>query len=393
MFESDVLTTISNRKSSILTSLKSLKEESGSHSPSINLIRQSIGLEIDIDGCFLSNPYATDLFLSYFKNDVLNEHFLEDLVSYYPSQNRTLAKLVAKNLNLEPEKVFIGNGAIEAIQAVLHRFCGERLLVTLPTFSPYYEYAEKRMEVFYYTLRKENAFEFDVLEYIQLAFVHRVDALVLINPNNPSGNYLTKEQVEHILDACQHLKCIILDESFIHFAYEDEDFTLLSNQSLLEKYPNLVIIKSLSKDFGLAGIRAGYALMSPERVNYLLADGYLWNSSQFAEYFLTLLAHETFIEQYEKVRKQFIHEIINFQKELQTIDGIKVYPTMANFVLIELLSNTSEEVIMELLIEHGIYLRDCKDKLGLEGAFIRVAARKKHESKLIVNTLRKTIQG
>ena len=385
MLESAVL------PSSVLDTLKLLKEESGSHSPSINLIRQTTDLKINVDGCFLSNPYATDLFLSYFKKEILQDNILEDLMSYYPSQNRTLAKLVSTNLNIDPRKIFIANGAIEAIQAILHRFCGERLLVTLPTFSPYYEYAQKRMDVFFYTLKKENEFEFDVVEYIKLVFVHRVDALVLITPNNPTGNYLTQEQVTQILDNCQHLKCIIVDESFIHFAHENDDLTLISNQNLLDKYPNLVILKSLSKDFGLAGIRAGYALMNPDRVNHLLEDGYLWNSSQFVEYFLTLLSRKTFIEQYEHVRKQFIYEISCFHQQLKTVNGIKVYPTKANFVLIELLHHTAEEVVTELLIKHGIYLRDCKDKLGLHGEFIRVAARREHENVHIINSLQTTI--
>lgn len=378
-------------KEFLCNALKLLKQDVGSHSPSINLIQQELGCHVKLDGCFLSNPYATDLFLSYFENEILKENLLGNLFSYYPSQNRTLAKLVSKNLQIEPEKIFIGNGAIEIIQAIIHRFCGESILVTLPTFSPYYEYAEKKMKVVFFMLKKENNFEFDIPEYVKLVFDSQVDSIVLVTPNNPTGNYLTKTQVEYILQACKHLKCIVLDESFIHFAYEDEELNLVSNQSLLDKYPNLVIVKSLSKDFGLAGIRAGYALMHPQRVDDLLADGYLWNSNQFVEYFLTLLSCDKFMREYENVRKQFIHEVIAFHRQLQTIHRVKVYPTMSNFALIELLHNSAEQVVLELLMEYGIYLRNCNDKLGLDGAFIRVAARKQLENQLMINALRKTV--
>src|SRR4051795_4065806 len=123
--------------------LAELKAESGSHSPSLLTLREKLPeLEIAVDACFISNPYATQLFLDYLERELLATGAIRDVLEFYPSQNQVIASLLADKLGSAPERVFVGNGAVEIIQAVIHNFAKRRILVTLPTFSSYYEFAE-----------------------------------------------------------------------------------------------------------------------------------------------------------------------------------------------------------------------------------------------------------
>ncbi|MEE9438577.1 MAG: aminotransferase class I/II-fold pyridoxal phosphate-dependent enzyme, partial [Saprospiraceae bacterium] len=182
---------------------------------------------------------------------------------------------------------------------------------------------------------------------------------------------------------------LILDESFIHFAYEGADLYQISNQELIKQYPNLLIIKSMSKDFGIAGIRAGYGIMSKENVAKLLSNGYLWNVSGLADYFFKVYSEQKFTEEYEIVRKKYIMNTLMFLNELNGLETIKTYPSKANFALIEITNGMSSfDFTMELLINHGVYVRDCSDKIGLKGEFIRVASRSFEENLKILEAIK-----
>ena len=119
---------------------------------------------------------------------------------------------------------------------------------------------------------------------------------------------MSYNDLKYIIENLSEIENIIIDESFIHFAYEDSDFKMISASTLFNKFENLIIIKSMSKDFGIAGIRAGYAIMSESKVRQLLKNGYLWNSSGLSEYFLKLYSREDFFIRYEIVRKNYISE-------------------------------------------------------------------------------------
>jgi len=369
--------------------LADLKHRSGSHSPSLLTLREQLPeLPIAVDACFISNPYATRLFLDYLQRELLDTGAIRDVLEFYPSQNEVIGALLAGHLGIDASRVFVGNGAIEIIQAVIHNFARRRVLVTLPTFSSYYEFAEGRVEIAYHTLRKEQAFQLDVEEY--LARVREVDpdVVTLINPNNPDGSYLPYEHLLAILDGLDPDVTAIVDESFIHFAFEDLNLDIRSVIGDAERYPNLVVVKSMSKDFGIAGIRAGYAVMAAERRDALLRNGYLWNSNGLAEYFFRLYCRDDFLEQYDIVRKQYILETQLFYRQLAKVAGVEVYPSMANFALAEVLEGvTADEVMQHLLIRHGVYVRTCSDKVGLDGEFLRIASRGLRENQQIIDAL------
>jgi histidinol-phosphate/aromatic aminotransferase/cobyric acid decarboxylase-like protein len=374
-------------KTVISNKIKELKSNSGSHSPSIDtLLKECIELEINVDACFLSNPYATDLFMDQFKSDLIVTGRLRDFLEYYPPQNREIAKLIANAINVEFSNIFVGNGAIEIIQAVLHNFVKSKICVIIPTFSSYYEFVKHGVEIIYYKLDKNNDFELDSQKFVDFIVENKPDTVVIINPNNPNGGYISKENLVFIFENLKDVNNIIVDESFIHFAFEDLALSQISSQDLILKFSNLIIIKSMSKDFGIAGLRAGYAVLDQTKVNMLLKNGYLWNISGLANYFFSVYADPNFILKYNVVRKKYIMNTLMFLTELDKISGIKVYPSKANFALIEILNGqTSFEFTMDLLINYGIYIRDCSDKIGLEGQFVRVASRSFEENLKIID--------
>jgi len=374
----------------IVKKLEDLKNEAGSHSPSVITFKQKLPeVEIKVDACFLSNPYATDLFIEYFDEEIINSGKIRDLLESYPSQNGIIAEILAGFLKINPKNIFIGNGAIEIIQAVIHNFTQRKIMVNIPTFSSYYEYVKEGIEVVYNELSKQDNYHLDVDRYIESVKCHRPDTIVLINPNNPNGAYTKVKDVQRMLEELSFVTNIIIDESFIHFAYENENYQLVSLTHLVSKYPNLIVIKSMSKDFGIAGIRAGYGIMKAEYVSALLNNGYLWNSNGFAEYFFRLYTRNDFALKYDKVRIKYIIETLDFINELKQLPSIKVYPSMANFVLVELSEGIrSVDFVSKLLITYGIYVRTCDDKIGLEGQFIRLASRSKTENDYIIQSLK-----
>lgn len=378
-------------KDNIKSKIKNLKIQSGTHSPSIDSILSMLPeINIKVDACFLSNPYATDLFMTSLSEDFKNIHELRNILEYYPPQNKSVAKIISKVIGIGDENIFVGNGAIEIIQAVIHNFVRKKIVIILPTFSSYYEFVRDDTEVVFYQLDKDNEYKLDVQKFVDFINFHKPDSLVLINPNNPNGWYINILDLKFLLESCRNLDNVILDESFVHFANEDEDFTLINNYQLFNDFNNLIIIKSMSKDFGIAGLRAGYAVMRSECVRELLSKGYLWNISGLTNYFFKKYADKSFQLMYDSVRKLYIKETIGFYKKFSTLsEKYKVYPTSANFLLVELLSEIdSFEFSMELLLDNGLYVRDCSDKIGLEGKFLRVASRTREENEFILETFR-----
>ncbi|MFN8361772.1 MAG: histidinol-phosphate transaminase [Candidatus Kapaibacterium sp.] len=375
----------------VAAKIKKLKDEAGTHSPSIFTIAEKLPeLNIQVDACFLSNPYATELFFTYLKRDLVESRKMRDVLEFYPSQNSVIAEILSSCLHIPPHNIFIGNGAIEVIQAVLHNFTQRKIMVNIPTFSSYYEFVKEDIEVIFNPLLKADNYKLNIESYIQRIHDVKPDTIVIINPNNPDGGYVKYSDIKYLLANVTSVQTVIIDESFIHFAYEDETYEMKSATELIKDYPNLVVIKSMSKDFGIAGVRAGYAVMDEGRVSYLLKNGYLWNSGGLAEYFFRLYVHPTFLQEYEKVRIQYIQETQQFFNQLSSIPQMKLYPGMANFGLVEILDgSTSTDFVSKLLISYGIYTRNCADKIGLDGQFVRIASRTKQENLSIIDSIRR----
>jgi histidinol-phosphate/aromatic aminotransferase/cobyric acid decarboxylase-like protein len=382
---------LSPRESALAERIKLLKREAGSHSPSAPTLAKMIPeLRLRVDACFLSNPYATDLFLEYLNREVIRTGRLRKLLEFYPSQNRVIAGKLSRAVGVPTEYLFVGNGAAEIIQAILHGFTGRKILVNLPTFSPYHEFARADTQVVFNVLSKEDDFRFDPETYVKRVHREQPDTVVLINPNNPDGGYVPYATLIRLLEDLRDVPNVIVDESFIHFACEGDDYAYRSLSGEIDRFPNLMVVKSMSKDFGVAGIRAGYAVMAPERVRALLGNGFLWNSSGLAEYFFDLYSRPDFLIEYERKRVHYLRHSRRFFKTLSLMPGIYAYPTSANFILIELRNGmTAEDLVCRLLVRRGIYTRTCDDKKGLDpGKFIRVASRCRSENRFVLRAFR-----
>jgi histidinol-phosphate/aromatic aminotransferase/cobyric acid decarboxylase-like protein len=372
-----------------------LKATSGTHSPSIATLRDELPqLDIEVDACFLSNPYATDLFMGILNDRLLkSKQRFREVLEYYPSQNHVLASLLSPVLGVRPDEIFLGNGAIEIIQAVLRNFGGRRALVPIPTFSSYYEFFHPGDVVFHKTYA-DFGFMLNPERLLADVDLHRPDTVVIINPNNPDGSYLSQDLVTWLLSRLKHVPLVVLDESFIHFAYETTAREQICSAKLVLDFPNLVVLKSMSKDFGIAGIRAGYATMSADRVRSLTSNGFLWNVSGLAEFFFRTYVEGDFLAKYEHCRQKYLVEASDFFAELQEIGLIRTFPSRANFCLVELLGQMSaDEVTVDSLINHGVYFRTASDKIGLPSKnFIRIAARTSSENKKIIKALREVVR-
>lgn len=365
--------------------LSAIKKLSGSHSPSPAMI-SGAGIKIKYDFCYLSNPYATDLFLKYFNAEIKGER-LAHLIEHYPSQNRSLAQKLTAIAGVPADNIFVGNGATEIIQAVLHNFAKKKILVPIPTFSPYLEFAPEGVAVITHQLQREDRFLLNTERFAQDVRERKPDTVVILDPNNPDGGSIGARGLHTLIQTLRHVETIIVDESFVHFAGRKVE----SAGRLVKKFPNLVVIKSFSKDFGVAGLRLGYGTMSGQRVSELLKRGYLWNVSGFGEYFLNLLTRKDFLKEYEHARLLAVRERDAFFARLSRIPGLQVYPSKASMFLVELLDGSSaDELSVRLLVRHGIYIRPCGDKVGLRGEFVRVASRRSSENDLLVRALKES---
>ena len=373
----------------LIATLEQLSLRSGSHSPSLATMLEALpDIDVKIDACYLSNPLATDLFWSYFNSDAsADPRFFMRLLEAYPSQNRIIAERLAPTIGVDPGGLFIANGATEAIQAILHNY-SSHVHVNVPTFSPYYEFATPKHEVTMFQLDQDEDFILDPERYVRSVNKSGADTAILITPNNPDGYQIPDDHLEWILSQLSGLRTVIVDESFIHFARAADSHRLPTLVGLTEKHPNVTVVKSMSKDFGIAGIRAGYAIMSPSRVNELLDHGYLWNINGLAEYFFSLFSRQPFLDEYRTVLRTYNGYISDFISRTARAGFTRGFPTSSNFQLMQITNGmTSELVTTLLLLRHGVYVRNCADKIGLDGEFIRVAIRTESENGHIFQAL------
>jgi threonine-phosphate decarboxylase len=358
---------------------KKLKQDAGTHSPSIfKLLHDFPDVKIKVDACFLCNPYAFNLFY-----ERLKDKDLEKYIKFYPPQNHEVAENIAEFRGLPKERILIGNGAIEIIETIMADIYGSRIIYPLPTFSAYYENLSdggKNYPMPYY-LKEENDFVLNVEDFIKFS-ANMAEYVILVNPNNPTGTFITYEDLVHIHQSLESWQTLIVDESFIDFAPAGNSI----EQYAIEN-ENLIVIRSLSKDFGIAGLRLGYAILPEEKVGKYLQEKFLWNSNGIAYFFTELLADKSFQKKYLKAKNDYNNARDDFFQELVNM-GIDVIPSYANFFMIKT-PGDPEIYFTKLLYSHGIYTRLLDDKQGLDKGYIRVASKDRRENRQILHAIGK----
>ena len=352
---------------SLAEALRRLKSASGTHSPSVAELERVLPGVVGVDACFLSNPYATDVVMSRLR--AIAPQRLERMVSHYPSQAAAIASMLAPSVGVPADHLVVANGACEVIGALLAQAPGP-LLLSLPTFSAYYEFT--RGTVVTNRLVPASAFRLDLGELEALVDRHAPDTVVVINPNNPDGGLVAHDELVAFVARMQgRVRQVIVDESFAAFTTLGEPPTLAP---LVAELPHLVVVNSLSKSHGIAGLRLGYAVAAPLRARQL-QRGSLWNLNAFAEWFCEVLADRDYRSAYERARRRYIREARRLFTGLADLPGVEAYPSAANFALLRL-DRPAVDVANQLLVRHGVYVRDCADKWGLDGSrYLRVAAR------------------
>lgn len=333
-----------------------------------------------LDFCYLVNPY----FPSRKMREEMKANF-DILLTEYPSGMGVNSLLASKYFGVKKEYICVGNGAAELIKSLMSYLDGN-LGVIYPTFEEYPNRRESRTIISY--IPDNTDFSYTV-EDIQLYFEHKdISSLLLVNPDNPSGNFISKiDLLELAFWAKRKNIHLIVDESFVDFAMDGLNSSLLYNE-LLESYPNLIVMKSISKSYGVPGLRLGVLATSDvELISWMKTNVAIWNINSFAEFYMQIFGK--YESDYKMACEKFVAERSRFFKSLQRISFLRVIPSQANYFLCEVTNKyTSSELTRILLCENDILIKDCSTKKAFNGrSYVRIAVRGKEENDKLVGIL------
>ena len=362
--------------------LKLFHSEERQHSPSVFQVAEACGHAKVVDFCYLSNKFFPTAGII----ERLGEN-LEDIIRNYPSMQTEQCELVAALTEFEPQHILVGNGASELIHLVAARL-GSRWLMPYPSYMEYENVIRDfNKHLHLHQLLEAENFEVNVDRLLADIQAHDIDAVMLPNPNSPTGRKMPVEALLTLLTCCAHLQAVVIDESFIEFTSVARA-GIPTLRAHLAKFPNLVIVRSLGKDFGVCGLRLGLVATSNlPFLGELRRFLPIWNINPLAERFLRLcVAHR---EDYERARVRCIEETQALVGQLAAIPQLQVFDTWSNFVLFKILDPEATSVKLRdfLLSKHGLYVRDCSRKLGLGDKFIRVGTNLPDENARLVTAV------
>lgn len=362
--------------------LSLFESEERQHSPSVFQVAEAAGRKKVVDFCYLSNKFfPTPEILERLSED------LEDIVRNYPSMQTEQTELVAALTGYEPRQILVGNGASELIHLVTARL-GQRWMMPFPSHMEYENVIrdfDKHLELI--PLVEKNNFAVDIERVLTETARLKADALVLPNPNSPTGQKISREELLQLLAKATWLKTVVIDESFIEFTAINRD-EIPTLQDHLDDFPQLIVMRSLGKDFGACGLRLGLMATANQAILKEIRRFLpIWNINPLAEKFLRLCVQ--YRGQYEKARITCIEETQTLQNALAKIPSLKVFPTFSNFILFKILKEgvSSIQLRDHLLKEFGYYVRDCSRKAGLGDKFIRVGTNLPKENATLVQTI------
>ena len=320
-----------------------------------------------LDFCYLVNPF----FPSQRMLDEMKASFLT-LLTEYPSGMKVNALLASKCWGVSEKYIVPGNGAAELIKFLMDNLNG-KLGVIRPSFEEYPNRYQGEVVTF---IPQNSDFRYTGQDIIDYYADKGIANLLLINPDNPSGNFIPKDDILKVADWCKLNQVrFIVDESFVDFS-EDYEICSMLDDTILESYPNMTVVKSISKSYGVPGLRLGI-MASADEVLIKEAKKYvsIWNINSFAEFFMQIFTK--YSKDYHKACGSFQAERADFLSKLCEIPFIHVMPTQANFVLCEVKEPyCSMEIVKRMLREHNILLSACSAKKGLQGGkYLRIAIR------------------
>ena len=330
------------------------------------------------DYCYLVNPYFPP-------QNMINKmmYLSKELISSYPSgldiQNINAGRL----FGIDETEILVGNGAAELINILGHLSRG-KMALSIPAFNEY-ERCFKNCQIIELD-SKTNGYRLDPNKILEI--IDAVDSIAIINPDNPSGDFIKFDDMIKIIEkADTQNKKIIVDESFIDFADVDVRYTLL-NSRILEKYKNLIVIKSIGKSYGVPGIRLGIlASGNKELLSAIRDEMAIWNINAFGEYYLQIATLYT--KEYKKSCELIAKERSSFISKLKQIPYIKPYESQANYIMCRLEGKNSTALANYLLKNYSILIKDLKNKKGFENVdFIRLAVKSTKDNDELIEALK-----
>lgn len=338
-----------------------------------------------LDYCYLVNPYFN-------RSQIIKEmqDFFPVLVSEYPSGMGVNSALAAKCWNIQQEYIVVGNGAAELIKAIMESNNG-KVGVVRPTFE---EYPNRMPDELVETFVPQNdEFRYDANDLIKYFSQHKVNTLLLINPDNPSGNFISVDNLHKIAQWCEDNRMrFVLDESFVDFSIGYEQNTFLHN-NILEQYPHMVVMKSISKSYGVPGLRLGILCSGDKNLIAMLKKKVsIWNINSIAEFFMQI--YPKYRDDYKRACDQFIQAREDFEKELRKIPYIHVMPSQANYFFLEVLPPYKpKELCAILLRKYNILASACLAKKGIEpNRYMRIAVRNHSDNEKLIKALTELIK-
>lgn len=334
-----------------------------------------------LDYCYLVNPYFPPQKLK----DELRANF-DILLTEYPSGMKVNSLLAARNFGVHLENILVGNGAAELIKSLMGSFNGRTGFIR-PTFEEYPNRYAKDDSVYFIPDNRDYSYSADDL--IGFFDDKGIDQLVVVNPDNPSGNYIPKADVLKLVNWSKHRGIkLVIDESFVDFA--DEENNSIIDQNILDSNPHLFVMKSISKSYGVPGLRLGVlASGDTETIAFMKKDVAIWNINSFGEFYMQI--EEKYRKDYQAALVKIRGERARFQDELAKIKGIRVIPSQANYVMVELEEGiSSAELMKTLLIKYEILIKDLTAKTGGK-SYIRLAVRNKEDNDVLISSLKKEL--
>jgi histidinol-phosphate/aromatic aminotransferase/cobyric acid decarboxylase-like protein len=336
-----------------------------------------------LDFCYLTNPYfPSPKTLDALFND------LRRAIKFYPSTQSVIAGYLAGYLGIPHRQLFVSNGGSESI-TILNRLNPGCMLIPVPAFN---EYENNRLNtgahVRTFDCVEERGFQLDVDAFIAASRRPAIRSALVITPNNPTGNVLSKAEVFHLMEKTRHLDMLVVDESFINFSYEkDKDTSSVLRH--LEEYPHVVVLCSMSKDYGIPGLRIGYlASGDPDRITRIRKHSPIWNINVFAEIFLEKLPQLK--AEFERSRLKVISSTQKLCAALKTVPFLEPRPTFSNFIFAKVLPPFNSTSLYEtLLTRHDIFINDTSNKPNVGKGFVRIASRNDADNGRLVAALRR----
>jgi len=313
-------------------------------------------------------------------------------IRFYPDPNPVELKTeIAKYLGhgVDATNIILGNGSIELIYMIAEAFsCGFKAVIPVPSFTEY-EKAALRVGGEPIFLKLPDNFALDI-ENVKKAVTEDTRIVSICNPHSPSGTLYTRETVLDLVDFCRKKDVIVsVDENYIEFTKKSQDTTMIG---YVKKYKNLFVIRSVTKFYGMPGIRFGYGIATESLIDMLQTVRQPWSINSLASYAVLAAFKDT--EFIENTKRTIAKERARFAKMLSEIGGLHVFPSETNFLLVKIRnSKFTSTMLKEQMAKESILIRDCSTFVGLGDSYFRVTVRSSRENSKLVKTLRDILKN